>query len=51
MDLDEKLKPTSRINYAKMYTIEHNIPVSFIGKIDEESEATLISDFKMTQSW
>ncbi|TGO20990.1 hypothetical protein BPAE_0250g00020 [Botrytis paeoniae] len=31
----------SRINYAKTYTVEYNVKVWFIGKIDQDSEQTL----------
>ncbi|KAH6682503.1 hypothetical protein B0J14DRAFT_123834 [Halenospora varia] len=36
----EKLVPTSLINYAKIYTVEHNVKVFFIGSIHEESRHT-----------
>lgn len=32
-----ELEPSSRLNYAKIYTVEHNIKVSFIGKIHKDS--------------
>ncbi|KXJ92893.1 hypothetical protein Micbo1qcDRAFT_160756 [Microdochium bolleyi] len=32
----ETVDPTSRINLAKIYTVEHNIPVQFIGYIPPE---------------
>lgn len=31
----ETLRPTSRINYSKVYTIEHNLRVKDIGKVAE----------------
>lgn len=43
---EEKLDPKSRVNYAKVYTIEHNIRVYFIGKIHADSRATFDTDFK-----
>jgi hypothetical protein len=43
---EEKLDPTSRVNYAKVYTIEHNVRVCFIGKIHADSRATFETDFK-----
>ncbi len=42
----EKLAEASRVNYNKLYTIEHNYKVCFIGKIHPASEGTFFSDFK-----
>lgn len=42
----DKLLPASRVNYSKVYTVEHNVKVCFIGKIHEESEKTFFTDFK-----
>jgi hypothetical protein len=44
---EEKLDPKSRVNYAKVYTIEHNIRVCFIGKIHADSRATFETDFRL----
>jgi hypothetical protein len=44
----EKLRPESRINFAKIYTVEHNVKVSFIGEIHEDSESNFFADFKHT---
>jgi hypothetical protein len=44
----EKLASESRVNYSKVYTIEHNVKVCFIGKIHEKSEATFFTDFDAT---
>jgi hypothetical protein len=46
----EKLDPKSRVNYAKVYTIEHNIKVCFIGKIHTDSRKTFETDFKQIDS-
>jgi hypothetical protein len=32
-----KLDPISRLNYAKLYTVEHDVKVWFIGKVDGKS--------------
>jgi hypothetical protein len=40
-----KLDPASRLNYAKIYTVEHNVKVWFIGKLAEESEQTVVIDY------
>jgi hypothetical protein len=44
----DKLDPTSRINYAKIYTVEHNVKVCFIGHIAPSSEKQLMVDFDDT---
>jgi hypothetical protein len=46
--LRERLRPESRINYAKVYTVEHNVKVCFIGEIHKDSEAIFFADFKRT---
>ena len=33
-----KMDPLSRLNYAKLYTIEHNVKVLFIGKVAKNFE-------------
>ncbi|TGO45429.1 hypothetical protein BCON_0393g00010 [Botryotinia convoluta] len=38
----------SRINYAKTYTVEYNVKVWFIGKIDQDSEQTLRESYDQT---
>ncbi|KFZ25454.1 hypothetical protein V502_00058 [Pseudogymnoascus sp. VKM F-4520 (FW-2644)] len=40
-----ELDPTSRLNYAKVYTVEHNIKVCFIGKIHKDSIAEFIAAY------
>jgi hypothetical protein len=47
---EEKLDLESRVNYAKVYTIEHNIRVCFIGKIHANSRATFDTDFKVVDN-
>jgi hypothetical protein len=37
-----KLDHASRLNYAKVYTVEYNVKVWFIGKIHRDSEGDLI---------
>lgn len=44
----EKLDKASRVNYSKVYTIEHNIRVCFIGEIHKDSKAIFFTDFKRT---
>lgn len=46
----DKLAPQSRINYAKVYTVEHNVKVHFIGKIHADSERQFFEDFKVIDS-
>jgi len=33
----EKLHPLSRINFSKVYTVEHNVKVKSIGRISKKS--------------
>ncbi|KAF2215317.1 hypothetical protein CERZMDRAFT_35496, partial [Cercospora zeae-maydis SCOH1-5] len=42
-DPTEKLKPTSRINYGKIYTIEHNVKAKGVGMVHENSLQALLS--------
>jgi len=44
----DKLEPKSRINYAKIYTVEHNCKVLFIGQITKGSEGPFMRDFDDT---
>jgi hypothetical protein len=44
----EKLDIKSRINYAKVYTVEHNVKVCWIGKVAREHEQQLIVDYNAT---
>jgi hypothetical protein len=44
----DKLEISSRLNYAKVYTIEHNVKVVFIGKIHKDSVHTFFVDFERT---
>ena len=48
MNGSDKLEPESRLNYAKIYTVEHNIKVHFIGRISKLSMPIFIADFKST---
>jgi hypothetical protein len=41
----DKLEKESRINYAKIYTVEHNVKVHFIGEVAKSSQHRLIADF------
>jgi hypothetical protein len=36
------------VNYSKIYTIEHNLKVCFIGQIHKDSEATFFTAAKTT---
>lgn len=44
---EHKLTEWSRLNYAKVYTVEYNVKVWFIGKINPESEARLVADYNV----
>lgn len=41
----EKLDKTSRMNYAKVYTVEHNVKVYFIGEIYSKDWNILVEDY------
>jgi hypothetical protein len=41
----DKLEPQSRLNYAKIYTVEHNVKVLFIGQVDTACLSTFVIDF------
>jgi hypothetical protein len=43
-DPEETLAPESRLNYAKPHAVEHNLKVSFIGKVHPDS----IDEFNAT---
>jgi len=40
-----KLHLASRVNYAKVYTVEHNVKVQFIGTLARNAQAQLIADY------
>ena len=42
-----KLLPASRLNYAKLYTVECNVKVWFIGRIHKDSEHQLLADYNI----
>lgn len=44
----EKLDDMSRINYAKVYTIEYNVKVLFIGRVIKDHIARLLGDYQAT---
>jgi hypothetical protein len=46
----EKLDEASRINYAKVYTIEYNVKVFFIGEVDQAHRHQVLADYRNTQS-
>ncbi|PVH71178.1 hypothetical protein DL98DRAFT_435672, partial [Cadophora sp. DSE1049] len=46
----DKLDQASRINYAKIYTVEHNVKVHFIGKLEKSSRRKFMTDFDLVWS-
>jgi hypothetical protein len=44
-DGSEKLDPFSRMNYTKTYTVEHNVKVYFIGRVNRKHEHELAKAF------
>jgi len=43
-----KLDPSSRLNYSKIYTVEHITPVHFIGTVDDRHADYLKRDYNLT---
>jgi hypothetical protein len=43
----DKLALESRVNYGKVYTVEHNVKVCFIGEIHADYRARFFTDFKI----
>lgn len=43
-----KLDPASRINYAKVYTVEHNVKVWFVGEVAKKHEQQVVTDYNNT---
>ena len=41
----DKLHADSRINYAKIYTVEHNVKVLFIGEVHKRSRGRFMTAF------
>jgi len=44
----DKLEKESRLNYAKIYTIEHNVKVVFIGDVAISSQHNFVADHDAT---
>ncbi len=45
VDPSHKLDPASRLNYAKLYTVEHNVKVFFIGQVARRSEQQIVTAY------
>jgi hypothetical protein len=43
-----KLDPASRLNYAKLYTVEHNVKVYFVGWVAKHYEQYVVTDYNDT---
>ena len=48
IDPSHKLDSMSRLNYAKLYTVEHNVKVFFIGKIAKNYEQKVVDAYNAT---
>lgn len=46
-ELETKLDPMSRIDFAKVYTIQHNVKVRSLGKVNRLSLHLLLYQFKL----
>jgi len=44
-----KLDEESRLNYAKVYAVEYNVKVYFIGRIHEDYLTTVLAEYKNSQ--
>lgn len=40
----ESLTPSSRVDYSRLQSIQHNIPVWFLGEVDVEDFETVVND-------
>ena len=39
---DQKLDPMSRLNFSRVYTVEHNVKVMNVGKVSKDSLPVLL---------
>ena len=46
----DNLHPASRLNYAKIYTVEYNVKVAFVGTLHEKSVKYFKRDFNNTHA-
>jgi hypothetical protein len=46
-----KLDPMSRINYSKVYTVEHNVKVCYFGDVDEKYHDRLLTQWTTVLFW
>lgn len=44
----DKLAEESRLNYAKVYTIEYNVKVYFIGRVQKDHRHRVLADYANT---
>jgi len=49
MTSGQKLAQESRLNYAKVYTIEYNVKVFLIGRVHPKYRHQLLADYHNTQ--
>lgn len=49
-DPEQKLDPMSRVDFAKVYTIQHNVKVRSLGKVNRTSMQPLLYQFKTVWS-
>jgi hypothetical protein len=46
--VEGELDPMTRLNYAKLYTVEYNVKVRFIGRVDPRSMPDLVKGYNIT---
>jgi hypothetical protein len=44
-----QLDSASRLNFAKVYTVEHNVKTQFIGQVADEYEQSVVSSYNKAQ--
>jgi hypothetical protein len=43
----DKLDPTSRVNYTKLYTIEYNVKIQVVGQVDENYMGRFLNSVRL----
>jgi hypothetical protein len=46
--VDQRLDPMSRLNFKKVYTIEHNVKVMNVGKVAKDSLPALLGYWRQS---
>jgi hypothetical protein len=46
--IEQKLSPMSRINYCKVYTVEHNVKAMNVGRVTRDSLGALLGYWRQS---